>query len=39
VKEAVFFVRDLGFVTPTAARRISLTDARAFGKLHEQAYA
>jgi predicted ATPase len=38
-EQAVFLVRDQGFVTPTAARRISLADARAFGKLHEQAYA
>jgi predicted ATPase len=36
--EAVFFVRSLGFVTPTAARRISPADAAAFEKVHEEAY-
>jgi predicted ATPase len=36
--EAVFFVRSQGFVTPTAARRISLTDAAAFEKVHEETY-
>jgi predicted ATPase len=34
----VFFVRSLGFVTPTAARRISLADSIRFGELHEEAY-
>lgn len=38
-EEAVFFVRGLGFITPTAARRISLAEALAFEKVHEQAYA
>jgi predicted ATPase len=36
--EAVFFVRGLGFVTPTAARRISPADAVAFEKVHEETY-
>ena len=36
--EAVFFVRDQGFVTPTAARRISPADAAAFEKVHEETY-
>jgi predicted ATPase len=36
--KAVFFVRGLGFVTPTAARRISLADAAAFEKVHEDTY-
>jgi predicted ATPase len=36
--EAVFFVRGLGFVTPTAARRISQKNATAFEKVHEQTY-
>jgi predicted ATPase len=36
--EAVFFVRGLGFVTPTAARRISQEDAAAFEKVHEVTY-
>lgn len=35
----VFLVRGLGFVTPTAARRISLEDALAFERIHEAAYA
>lgn len=36
--DAVFFVRSLGFVTPTAARRISLADSLAFERVHEQTY-
>jgi predicted ATPase len=38
-ERAVFFVRNQGFVTPTAARRISFADSLTFEKLHEQAYA
>lgn len=34
----VFFVRLLGFITPTAARRISLEDSRAFEAVHESTY-
>jgi predicted ATPase len=34
----VFFVRNQGFVEPTAARRISFADALAFEELHEQTY-
>jgi predicted ATPase len=34
----VFFVRNQGFVVPTAARRISLEDSLAFERMHEQAY-
>lgn len=34
----VFFVRSLGFVTPTAARRISLADTLLFEKVHERTY-
>jgi predicted ATPase len=34
----VFFVRSLGFVAPTAARRISLADAVRFEKIHEDTY-
>jgi predicted ATPase len=42
-KEAIFqnrafFIRNLGFVTPTEARRISFEDAVRFEKIHEQAY-
>ncbi|MBO9543324.1 AAA family ATPase [Caulobacter sp.] len=35
----VFLVRGLGFITPTAARRISLEEAWAFERVHEAAYA
>jgi predicted ATPase len=35
----VLFVRPLGFVTPSAARRISYTDSLAFEAVHEQVYA
>jgi predicted ATPase len=34
----VFFVRSLGLMTPTEARRISLADSIRFGDLHEAAY-
>lgn len=34
----VFLVRGLGFVTPTAARRISMEDAQRFEAVHEAAY-
>jgi predicted ATPase len=34
----VFFVRNLGFVRPTAARRISFEDSLLFEQLHEQTY-
>jgi predicted ATPase len=34
----VFFVRSLGFMTATEARRISLADSIRFGELHEEAY-
>lgn len=34
----VFLVRGLGFITPTAARRISLEEARRFEAVHEEAY-
>jgi predicted ATPase len=34
----VFFVRPLGFVEPTAARRISYTDSLAFERVHETEY-
>jgi predicted ATPase len=34
----VFFIRSLGFVTPTEARKISLEEARLFEKLHEETY-
>jgi len=34
----VFFVRNLGFVAPTEARRISYEEALRFEKIHEDAY-
>lgn len=34
----VFFVRNLGHVEPTAARRISFEDALAFERVHEEVY-
>jgi predicted ATPase len=34
----VFFVRLLGFITPTAARRISLAQSVSFERVHDQAY-
>lgn len=34
----VFFIRNLGFVAPTAARRISHEDALRFEQIHEETY-
>lgn len=34
----VFFIRGLGFVTPSEARRISLEEALRFEAIHEQTY-
>jgi predicted ATPase len=34
----VFFIRNLGFVTPTDARRISFEDTVRFERLHEETY-
>jgi predicted ATPase len=34
----VFFIRGLGFITPTDARRISFEDAVRFEKIHEETY-
>lgn len=33
-----FYVESIGFVTPTAARRISLADSLAFGEVHRRTY-
>ncbi|TDC30145.1 ATPase [Micromonospora sp. 15K316] len=38
-QRTVFLVGSLGFVIRTAARRISLADALAFGRLHARVYA
>ncbi len=35
----VFFVRNQGFVAPTAARRISFAESLAFERVHERTYA
>jgi predicted ATPase len=37
-EKRVFFVQSLGFVTPSAARRISLEEARRFEAVHEKTY-
>jgi predicted ATPase len=37
-EKQVFFVQSLGFITPSAARRISLEDARRFEAVHERTY-
>ena len=38
VYAGVFFIRNLGFVEPTAARRISFEESLAFEELHERTY-
>jgi predicted ATPase len=38
-QRAVFLIRPLGFIEPTAARRISYADSLAFEKVHEAVYA
>ena len=37
-EKTVFFIRNQGFVQPTAARRISFADSLAFERIHEQTY-
>jgi predicted ATPase len=37
-QKRVFFVRNLGFVTPTEARRISFEDTVRFETIHEETY-
>jgi predicted ATPase len=37
-EKTVFFIRNQGFVQPTAARRISFADSLTFERIHEQAY-
>jgi len=37
-QKQVFLVRNLGFVTPTEARRISFEDTVRFEKIHEETY-
>ena len=38
-EKQVFFLENLGFITPTEARKISFEDSLAFEKVHQQAYA
>lgn len=37
-EQRVFFIRNLGFVTPTEARRISFDETLRFEKIHEETY-
>lgn len=37
-QQGVFFIRSLGFVTPTEARRITLEEAKRFEAVHEATY-
>ena len=37
-QKRVFFIRSLGFITPTEARRITFEEAVRFEKIHEEAY-
>ena len=37
-QDQVFFIRSLGFITPTEARRISVEEAVRFEKIHEETY-
>jgi predicted ATPase len=37
-QERVFFIRNLGFIRPTEARRISFEEALRFERIHEETY-
>lgn len=37
-EKRVFFIRNLGFITPTEARRISFDETLRFEKIHEEIY-
>jgi predicted ATPase len=37
-ERTVFFIRNLGFCEPTAARRISFADSLVFERIHEESY-
>ncbi len=37
-QKRVFFIQNLGFITPTEARRINLEEARRFERVHEEIY-
>jgi predicted ATPase len=34
----VFFIRNLGFITPTEARRVTFEEALHFERVHEETY-
>jgi predicted ATPase len=37
-QERIFFIRNLGFITPTEARRISFEETLRFERIHEETY-
>jgi predicted ATPase len=37
-RKRVFFIQNLGFITPTEARRINFEEARRFEQVHEEIY-
>jgi predicted ATPase len=37
-QKRIFFIRNLGFITPTEARRISFEETLRFERIHEEAY-
>jgi len=37
-QKRVFFIRNLGFITPTEARRITFEETLRFEKIHEETY-
>jgi len=37
-RKSVFFIRNLGFITPTEARRISFEETLRFERIHEETY-
>jgi len=37
-QKRVFFIRNLGFITPTEARRISFEETVRFERIHEETY-
>jgi predicted ATPase len=38
IQNRVFFIRSLGFITPTEARRTTIEDALRFERIHEETY-
>ena len=37
-QKEVFFIRNLGYITPTEARRISFDESLRFEQIHEETY-